>query len=158
MAKEIDLDALIPDDLEFHYRGETYTIPGDVDTETVLRMFRMFQLLLETRDLAQGAADADAKKFGAKIDKAYEEINSILLTLFQVNQPHLTALPFGVAAMPHVIAGVLQLLGVTADPLTGESSEESTTSPPKKPQRSAPRKRSSTAKGRSPRSSGSPSS
>jgi hypothetical protein len=154
MAKEIDLDALIPDDLEFIYRGKTYSIPGDVDTETVLRMFRMFQLLLETRDLAQGAEDQDAKKFAAKIDKAYDEINSILLTLFQVNHPQLESLPFGVAAMPHVIAGVLELLGVTGDPQTGERSEESTTSPPKKPKQSVPRKRASAAKARSPRSSG----
>lgn len=42
MAKVTDLDALLPDDLEFK-RGDTvYTVPGDLPIETVLQLFKLW--------------------------------------------------------------------------------------------------------------------
>ena len=106
MAEIIDLDELVPDDIVFKYRGQQYTMAGDIDTETVFRLFRMYA------EFAEENEDADAA------ERTTIKVKEFLLQLFQQRMPDLEALPFGVKSMPLVMQQVLSGLGVdaTADP------------------------------------------
>jgi hypothetical protein len=135
MARIIDLDAVVPEDIEFNYRGDTFAIPGDIDVEQTFRIIRMFE---EAQTAEEEGASLDVR----------ERLNLIvrdeLLALFQVRDPELIELPFGTIAYQHVLVTVLTQLGLQV------MSPEAVNPPtPKTPTRAIPKSR---------RSSGSPSS
>lgn len=136
MARIIDLDAVVPEDIEFTYRGETYAIPGDIDVEQTFRIIRMFE--------EAQAAEANS----APIDER-ERLNLVirdeLLELFRVRNPDLADLPFGTIAYQHVLVTVLGQLGlqVVGEPTPPEPR------PKKQETRAVPRSRRSSGSQRS---------
>lgn len=116
MAEVINLDELVPEDIEFRYRGETYTLPGDLSVEDVFRMFELFQTFASTQ--GKGKPE-DAMK-------AVETLLAELLRLFQVRDPDLEGpLPFGVKALPIIMQKLLGQLGINV------SADDPPPSPPK---------------------------
>jgi hypothetical protein len=114
-AEIVDLDALVPDDIEFKYQGKTYTLPGDIETERVFQLFKLFRELLD----AQQGTDVDPEDVVA----AVANVKRVLLELFQQRDPELKEVPFGVSALPIVMQRLLQRLGVNV-------SEDGEASPP----------------------------
>jgi hypothetical protein len=141
-AEIVDLDALVPDDIEFHYQGGTYVLPGDIATERVFQLFKLFKELLE----AQKGDDVDPED----VVKAVSSVKRVLLELFQQRDPELKEVPFGTSALPIVMQKLLQRLGVSID-------EAGEASPPdgKATENRATRRRQSRTK-KSPASSTSP--
>lgn len=130
MAQIIEMNELVPEDIIVRYGNPPvdYKIPGDIDVETVFRLFEMFQALSSTEGNDQEVFDSLKAKFG--------DIRAELLKLFQVRDPKLKELPFGLrgtGALLRVILGQLGLV-VTAENPT----------PPKRkttPKRTVPRAR-----------------
>jgi len=118
MAEIINIDDLIPPDIELQYRGASYTIPGDLDTETVLRVFETFRQVLALSSAGAGEVKT------ADIKKASETLRDLLLGVFQIRNPELTSLPFGSTSTPIVVQHLLRSLGVD---LFGENEETTPT-------------------------------
>jgi hypothetical protein len=133
VARVVDLDALVPDDIDFQYRGKSYPIPGDIDVETTFSLIKMFE------------EASNAERSGASVEER-EALNltlrNKLTELFRIRQPELTDLPFGTIAYQHILAEVLQAIGL-------QIAVEEPKTPPK------PRARKQTVP-RSRRSTGSP--
>lgn len=123
----IELDSLVPDDIEIKFKGETYTIPGDLDTPTILSVFKHFQRILNESD-----TDDDTVT-DAVIEKAYTDMNALLLEVFQIRRPDLKVLPFGQKSLPIVVATLLNSI------TEGEADEE--TDPTPAPANRSPRKK-----------------
>src|SRR5581483_1330813 len=104
MAEVVDLDQLIPDDVEFKHRGKTYRVPGDIPTKQVFELYRLYQDLAEAETSTE--ADADAQ------ERATEKVKDGLLRLFRVLQPELEELPFGAMSLTIVLQTILLKLGV----------------------------------------------
>lgn len=102
MAQIVNLDELVGGDLVFKYNDQDYKIPGDVSTAKVFEMFQAFSEL-------QGMTLTEDEE---GIARAQELINSTLLSLFQVRQPDMEELPFGVRTLPIVIQEIMKLFGV----------------------------------------------
>jgi hypothetical protein len=100
MPRIIDLDALVPEDLEFRYRGESYLVPGDIDGEAAWGLVKLYQEGLAAQE--KGSSEQQA---------ADALIQQALLALFRVRQPDLERLPFGLRGSAVVLAEVLVLLG-----------------------------------------------
>ena len=114
MAEIIDLDALVPPDIIFKYQGRDFTLPGDISTEAVFGLFRMYQEL-------QTAQTEESEDQAEELTRIVNRILDMLLGLFKVRDPKLEGpLPFGVKALPIVMQNVLERLGVevaATDPL-----------------------------------------
>lgn len=104
MAEIINLNDLIPDDIEMQYGDKVYVIPGDLDTETVLKVFKVFQAMLEL----VGKADASE----AEVKKAAKDMSDMLLSVFRIRDPQLEKLPFGRQSTTIVVSKLLQSLGL----------------------------------------------
>lgn len=102
MADIVDLDALVGGDLVFKYGGEELKIPGDINTQRVFEIFNAFQ------ELHGVTEEGDP----AEIERANALIREQLLKLFQIRQPEMEELPFGIKTTPIVIQEILKLLGV----------------------------------------------
>jgi hypothetical protein len=124
MATIVDLNALIPEDVVIRYGRppKDYAIPGDISTETVFRLFDMYEKL----KVVEGDDAITGLKAGLR------ELEAELLELFRVRDPKLQTLPFGLTGLGHVIRTVLGQLGlqVTENP-----------TPPKPKTRTTSRKR-----------------
>lgn len=110
MANIVDLDALVGGDLTFKYGGDSLKIPGDVSTQQVFEIFQAFS------DLQKVTDEGDPQK----LEEATKLIHDTLLKLFQVRQPEMQELPFGVRTLPIVIQEILKVLGVGVDLGDGE--------------------------------------
>lgn len=117
MANIIQLDSLVPEDLEFTYRGESYVIPGDLDGETVLKLFRMFGQLAQLMAKAgeDPGTETDARKAATEMRRISADVDKTLLELFRLRQPGIEKLPFGVKTMPIVIKTILEHLGLGSE-------------------------------------------
>lgn len=102
MPEIVDLDELVPDDIVFKYKKHEYTIPGDLKTGTTLDLFALLQRL----------ATAEAKGGAAELKRIVGKAETALLPIFQVYQPDMDELPFGAAALGHVLRRVLALIGM----------------------------------------------
>lgn len=133
MTRLVDLDALVPEDVDFKYRGESYVMPGDISVAQTFKLVRLYE-----RAVAVDAdPDIDVR------EKAELDMEQALLELFRERDPDLAALPFGTLAYRHVLAEVLSALGLQIVPV------DPPTPPPNRATRRAAQKKSS------PRSAGS---
>lgn len=107
-AKIVNLNELVGEDIAFEYGNpkRLYTVPGDIDVNTVFELFDMFQ------GLTQIEADDPNELFGEVKDK-FLQIRARLLTLFQVREPRLRDIPFGVRGTGIVLRTILGELGIT---------------------------------------------
>lgn len=99
MARIIDLDELAPEDLTVRKDGREYTLPGDPPIDVWLR-------LVEAGDTFMAAKGEDSQK-------TLEVFRQRMLELFQIRQPTMTELPFGVPGMYALLAG---FYGINAEP------------------------------------------
>lgn len=117
-----DLDDLVPEDVEYRYRGKTYTLPGDIDVE---HTYRLVKLLGKSGELeaAQFAGETvfEEKPILEARQALDEQVANELLELFQQSDPELAALPFGVTAMRFVLVDVLKALGFEFVPVEDEA-------------------------------------
>jgi hypothetical protein len=107
MARMIDLNELVGEDIGFQYGKPVreYFIPGDIDVETVLRLFEMFT------NVGKIDGDDPAELAGA-VKQRFDEITRELLTVLQIRQPTLKKYPFGIRGTGHVLRIILGELGV----------------------------------------------
>ena len=141
MSKIINLDELLPEDLQFAYQGETYAIPGDITIEQVFRFYDLFDKMREEM-AADDSPEAKAKQGKSAVERLQEE----LLRVFQIRQPHLETLPFGIRGTATVVSHILASLNPTGDDEEGKkklppTSRRSSTAGKKRPS-STPRPRS----------------
>lgn len=80
MAELIDLDAVVPEDLEVQIAGQIYRLPGDAPTEMVLRL----SVLAERLE----SAGADGKNMEEMLEMR-EELSAEIEALFRLRQPEL---------------------------------------------------------------------
>jgi hypothetical protein len=133
MPRIIKLGELLPADfvVELSDGGEQFTLPGDPPLELILKIAELFE---RTENV-----NGDAGEVGIEM---LRELDAEMLSLLRMRQPELTASPFGVIGVQHVVASLLQAYNFgTAEE---EEGEEDPQNPP--------------AATRSKRSSGSPSS
>ena len=129
----IELDGIVPEDLTFVFRGDEFTIDGDIDVEKTFDLIDVYQRAV--------VIDSDPNAEVADQRKVNIEMRDKLLALFQARDPELTTLPFGTIAYRHVLAEVLQSVGlqiVQVDPPK-----------PKPEKKTVPRSRRSTTSRRS---------
>jgi hypothetical protein len=136
MAEVVDLDALIPDDIEFKHRGKSYMIPGDIPTQEVFKLYKLYLQLAE----AETSEDADADAQEAATDRVKEG----LLSLFQVLQPDMKQLPFGAMSLTIVLQTILLKLGVVQQ--AQEASPTGLTQPNRAARRASTKKPGSTGR------------
>lgn len=126
MGRLVDLDALIPEDVTFAFRGDEYKIPGDIPVENMLRLIR-----------AVGELERDAEGEGWDPQDAFEQdaeallkLGAELLALFQIRHPDMQTLPFtGGAALRVIVGELLRVMGVVAGE---EPDEDGESGPPPK--------------------------
>lgn len=135
MTQIVDLDAIVPEDVTFSFRGKKYLLPGDLDVEHTYKLLRCFT----------AAGKAEQGDDLGKRERAETQLRDALLELFRQRDPELAELPFGVKGLQIVLIEVLKAIGLEI-----QSGGEG---PPTKPgpKRSRPSKRSP----RSAKSSGS---
>lgn len=132
-AEIVNLDDIVGGDLTFMYGGKELKIPGDISTKKVFEIFNAF------RELSDVQEDGDPEK----IQAANDLINAQLLKLFQIREPEMDELPFGIKTMPIVIQEILKLLGVNVrdEEEGGGNVVPLTRSTPKRKKASTTRKR-----------------
>lgn len=136
MAEIVQLDDLVPEDIVFVYREEEYVVPGDLDTETTLRVFKYLRNLVTLRDSReQGDIPAEAD-----VVKAASALQELLLSIFQIRNPSLTSIPFGAKSLPIVTERILGLLGIStaAEDLVEEGAPVPTGRASRSPKKSSP--------------------
>lgn len=128
----INLDELVPEEITFSFRGTDYVIDGDIDIEITFALIDLFHRATE--------AETDPNITLAVQRDVNLAMRDKLLELFQARDPSIESLPFGTVAFRHVLAEVLQALGLTIveDP-----------QPPKPEKKTVPRSRRSTTSRRS---------
>lgn len=131
MAQITNLNELVPEDIVFVYGAESteYTVPGDLDGETVFKLFRMFGSLAQIMQAPEGTLQP------AKVNKLARDVDKTLLELFQIRHPELERLPFGFKSMPIVIRTILSHLGL------GPGNSPAAPTPPRSPKKSSRPKR-----------------
>jgi len=130
MARIVNMEEVLPEDIEFHLPGgQKVFAPGDPPLELILRIADLFER-------SQNAGEDD-EAIGLEV---LNELDAQVMRLLQMRDPDLTAQPFGVVGVQHFVAECLKQYGFA---------EETAEDPP--PRAASSRKR-------SPRSSGSRSS
>jgi hypothetical protein len=109
----VDLDKILPDDIEFVFDKETYRLSA--------KNIRFEQALLLGRLVGElGAAEVKlnspkvTKKDWDEVERVTGQVQEILLELFQVRHPDLERLPFGTLSFSHVLARVLIAINYAA--------------------------------------------
>lgn len=128
MAEIVNLDELVPDDITFEFRGQTYPFPGDIDTETTFRLARMLRELGRAEEAASEQREDEAAQ--EEQEKLTLAVEGELLKLFQRRTPDLESLPFGATGFQVVLLHVLAALGFSApaDPPKRERTKTATRS------------------------------
>jgi hypothetical protein len=109
----VDLDKILPDDIEFVFDKETYRLSA--------KNIRFEQALLLGRLVGElGTAEVKlnspkvTKKDWDEVERVTGQVQEILLELFKVRHPDLERLPFGTQAFSHVLARVLIAINYAA--------------------------------------------
>lgn len=136
MAKIVNIDQMIPEDVEIVYRGKTYTIPGDVDGETVFTLLNQFRALA-----ILGAESREGEDVTKKLDTAAKKLNELLLGLFQITDPELKELPFGTKSLPLVVREILVSFGLVQEDDAADPPKRATSIPKTRKPSSARAKR-----------------
>lgn len=107
MARIVNLNELVGEDIEFHYGTPVikYLIPGDIDVETVFDLFEKFQ------SVSKIDGD-DPEKLTEQVRARFDGITSKLMEVLQVRQPALERYPFGIRGTGVVLREILSALGV----------------------------------------------
>lgn len=104
MADQVTvLDEAIPDDIIFEIKGQRLEVPGDLDTEEILSLYKLF------RELTADQVDANDDE---AVLRAAHKVDETLLALFKLRQPDLEKLPFGAVGKRAVIRKLLETMGV----------------------------------------------
>lgn len=132
MAQIIDLNELVPEDITIRYGRPPvdYKLQGDMSVEAVFRLFEMFRTI-------SSVTEGDDDEVFDQLKGRFGDIREELLKLFQVRQPDMTELPFGIRGIGALLQVILQQLGVSV-------SDETPTPPsPRKkaPSRTVPQQR-----------------
>ena len=143
MARIINLDELLPEDMEFHYQGEKYTVAGDISVEQVFRFYDLFSKMRE-----EMAEDPTEEERAAAGKSAVEDLQAELLRVFQIRRPDLQRLPFGIQGTAVVVSHMLEALNPNRAK-DGEGDEQSLP-PTSKRSSTAGRKRPSTPRKQTP--------
>lgn len=130
MARIVDINALVPEDIVIRYGTppKDYRLPGDLSVETVFRLFEMFQALTTV-------TGSDAGEVVGELRQRFGDIEHELLLLFQQRDPKLEKLPFGIGALGQVLRVILGQLGLT---VTDENPTPPTPTPSSARTRSKP--------------------
>lgn len=138
MAQVIDLNVLVPDDICFRYGDPPadYAVPGDLDTDSVLRLFKLFGELIENAalDKLETATTDDDTELDEETRRISDRMKTDLLAIFQIRQPELTSLPFGAMSTRIVLRTILEQLGVLATPGGADDADPPRPARKKKPQ------------------------
>lgn len=134
----VDLDALVPDDIEFRYRGQKLVLPGDISVETTFRVQKLLVSLNAAEQNAQSAGKSGKAQENAiaEQERLTLEVEALLLGLFRQRDPDLESLPFGAVGFSHVLSMVLLKLGFGAD-IEDDDGPPTKAAPRKKSGRSA---------------------
>lgn len=119
MARIIDLDEIIPENLTLRYRAVDYDVPGDPPLEYVLALW-------EASRRAQEELTLDEQV------ETMQGVHDHLLRVFQVCNPSLLHLPFGAAglvAVSNVLFGMYGLLSTDAEEETPALDEDPSKAP-----------------------------
>lgn len=152
----VDLRDYIPADITFVLPDGEWTMPGDVDNETV---WKIYALLLDVADLPDEDDTLRPAERRKLLDKAIDldgQLQELLLTQFRRRHPDLETLPFLSRGSRLVAAELLKQLGFfqDAEPEPDPAVDDGTD-----PTSGGPSRRSSgsstTGSGRSSKSSGS---
>lgn len=157
-AELVNLDELVPGiaGVEFKYRDQTYHVPGDLDTETVLEFLALYQTLMEnateaTKLDASEMTEAEqlqkAEELRAQMKSSMDVVREKLLAVFRLSDPDLKSLPFGQQTTMIVLGKVLEMMGVAApaDTEDGDLPVPPTKRVPQDRKPKAPRKKATTS-------------
>lgn len=128
MARFIDLDTVLPEDITVRLGGADYHLPGDIPVPDFLAISRAHARL--------GAAEDADDAIGAT-EALYERI----LQLFQVRQPDLPRIPLGVQQAVALVFELYRVDEPEVAPDPPEPTEGGTTST-KRPAKRTTRKKS----------------
>lgn len=103
MARIIDLDALVPDDVEVVFGGETYPLPGDIPVELMLQVEAASQRLNTITDNEEG-------------QDALGGLYDAVLELFRIRRPELESVPIGLKQCVMLIGQLYAVEEPTPDP------------------------------------------
>lgn len=124
-----DLDDLIPKDIGMRFEGTEYRVPADLPIDTTYALFELFANMIN----AQGEAVAGDGGNADRATTAVKDLEQYVLGLFQIRQPKLAELPFGVAGLLAVVRLILIELGaISAETPEREAPERPLASTPKR--------------------------
>jgi hypothetical protein len=112
LTRIIKLGELLPADFEVELPGgQRYTLPGDPPLELILKIAELFE---RTENM-----NGDSEAVGIEVLRS---LDAEMLHLLQMRQPELTASPFGVIGVQHVVASLLQAynFGAVEEPVDDE--------------------------------------
>jgi hypothetical protein len=121
MAEVVNLDEILPGDIDLVWRGATYVLPGDIDVETTFGLQKLLAELGRAEE-ATLTAEPGSEEEQTAHDRQRDvsmKIEKELLRLLQTNHPELEKLPFGIAGFKYVLGLTLAKLGfstVASDP------------------------------------------
>lgn len=156
----VDLRDYLPADITFVLPDGEWTMPGDVDNETV---WTVYSLLLDVAELPEGdefdrLRDTDRRKVLDKAKALDSRLQQLLLAQFRRRHPDLQELPFLSRGSRLVAAELLQQLGFFTGPDEQQPDGQADDGTDPTPDEPKPRRSSGSSKtgsGRSSRSSGS---
>jgi hypothetical protein len=111
----VDLDKILPQDIEFVFDGEKFCLSGkNIRFEQALLLGRLMTELGAAEAKVQDIDKPATRKDWDEVERVTKEVEAILLELFQVRHPDLERLPFGAQAFSHVLARVLVAINYAA--------------------------------------------
>lgn len=100
MTRIIDLDKIVPDDIEVVLQGDTYLLPGDIPVELMLRVEHATQQLNSVTDSDEG-------------QNVLADLLDAVVDLFRIRQPDVDQVPIGLRQAVMLIS---QIYSVQEDP------------------------------------------
>lgn len=117
MARIVNLNVLAPEDIDFVMPdGATFRVSGDVPMETMLRLARLEQRMVECGAeirILQAATPVDDEALEAAstaMVDGLEDLCDLILGLLRVHQPELEEVPFGQHQVSIFLAALRQSL------------------------------------------------
>lgn len=102
-ARLIDLDDLVPDDIDVKLHDVVYKLPGDIPVELMLRVEAAMQSFGSVKEREEGEAVA-----GDLLDAVTD--------LFRIRQPDLETIPIGLRGCVQLISELYKVQGDKPDP------------------------------------------
>lgn len=95
MTRLIDLDTLVGEDIEVKLAGETYLLPSDIPSESMVRLISLYQ--------RAGEDESDDNV------ETLQAISEEVLILFQIRQPDLDYVPIGIQGTFALLTKLMEL-------------------------------------------------